>query len=127
MHDGAFCLKSSKVPRTAANPILLAPRGAEKRTINNMIIGGGTGAGGRAPAIVEKGVAKPAFPVTGSGPFLLQRGSLCQADIPEASSSRNRPCRPVPDRLRFSRQPHIRSSDYVWQRSGNPSPTSSNC
>jgi hypothetical protein len=53
--------------------------------------------------IVEKGVAKPMCPVTGSGPFLLQSGVRCTPPVfpkPPASSSRNRPYEPVPDRLR---------------------------
>jgi hypothetical protein len=40
--------------------------------INNMITGGSPGACGHRPAIVEKGVAKPACLATGAGPFFYR-------------------------------------------------------
>ena len=48
------------------------PRGVENRTINNMINYGRPDRAGAALVVVVKGVAKPACPATGPGPFLLQ-------------------------------------------------------
>jgi hypothetical protein len=88
----------------AYNPFRI--RSVENRTINNMIIIGG-GPGVRAlPAIVGRRRCKADVSSNRVGIVSSTvQGSLCQADIPGASSSRNRPRRQVPDPLRLVSTP----------------------